>query len=155
MRTPGRRAKLPDPNVAVNLSKYVTELAERIEDPALLKAGAEAMAESMKRATARYLGSDLRMHNFRGDAPTFKTETKTGAATVEIGGGTYALADGGRRQAKRAYPRRGRALSTPWGPRASAKGSTWGGFHITERHAPEALDDGIRAIIFALDQAVG
>lgn len=149
----GRRAQ-PDLNVAVNLSKYVEELAERIEDPALLKAGAEAMAESMKHATARYLGSDLRMHNFRGDAPTFKTETKTGAATVEIGGGTYALADKGRRQAKRAYPRRGRALDTPWGPRASVKGSTWDGFNITERHAPEALDDGIRAIVFELDRLV-
>lgn len=139
--------------MAVNLSKYVEELAERIEDPALLKAGAEAMAESMKRATARYLGSDLRMHNFRGPAPTFKTENAKGEATLEIGGGTYALADGGRRQAKRAYAR-GRALSTPWGPRASVKGSTWGGFHITERHAPEALDDGIRAITFELDRLV-
>lgn len=140
--------------MAVNLTRYLKELEDQIEDPRLLKVAAEAMAESMRKATARYIGGDLRMSNFRGDAPTFKTETKTGAATVEIGGGTYALADTGRRQAKRAYPRRRRALSTPWGPRASVRGSTWGGFHITERHAPDALDDGIRAIVFELDRLV-
>lgn len=154
MEIAGPRASHPDHVVAVNLTKYLKELEERIEDPALLKAGAEAMAESMKKATARYIGADLRMSNFRGGPPTFKTENAKGQATLEIGGGTYALADTGRRQAKRAYARRGSALDTPWGPRASVRGSTWGGFHITERHAPEALDDGIRAIIYELDKAV-
>ena len=139
--------------MAVNLSKYVKELEQKIEDPKLLKAGAEAMAESMRKATARYIGGDLRMHNFRGGPPTFKTENAKGLATLEIGGGTYALADKGRRQAKRAFAR-GRALDTPWGPKASVKGSTWGGFNITERHSAEALDDGIRAIIFELDRLV-
>jgi hypothetical protein len=150
--------------VPVNLSRYVAELRKEIEDPALLQFGADAMAETMQRATARFIGGDLRMSNFPGAAPTFKTTTKGGAATLEIGGGTYALADRGRRQATpaRAGHRRGkargggrrRALRTPWGPRASVQGSTWSGFHITDRYADIALDDGKRAIIAALDKEI-
>ena len=136
----------------VDLSRYVKELGEVVKDRGVLEAAAEAMAEEMKTATARYIGGDLRMSNFRGAAVEFRTETRSGEVTVEIAGGTYGLADKGRRQARRAWARRGSALATPWGPRASVRGSTTTGFNITDKHSDDAFDAGIRAVVAELDR---
>lgn len=141
--------------MAVNLSRYVDELRADITDPALLKIGAEAMADEMRKSLALYIGGDLRMSRFPGAPPTFTTSSSKGEATLELGGGTYALADKGRRQAKRARARRGSALRTPWGPRRSVRGSRWPGFSVTERHAAGALEAGVDAITAAVSKAAG
>jgi hypothetical protein len=138
--------------VAVDLSHYVEDIARAVRDPRILRVAAEAMSGEMKRATARYIGADLKMSNFRGGPAEFITETKNGEATLIMRGGTYALADTGRRQKKRAFARRGSALNTPWGPKSSVAGSRWSGFGITENHGPDALDMGIRAVVAEVER---
>lgn len=137
--------------MAVDLTKYVKALEVLTKDPRILQVGATAMVDEMKRATARYIGSDLRLSGFRGAAVEFATENKAGQAVVQIKGGTYAIADSGRHSSGRIRSRRARALRTPWGPKSSVRGSTWAGFGITDKHVPDAYDAGAKAIIAELE----
>lgn len=139
----------------MDLVRTIELLGREVEGARPAIAAADAMHDAMLDATQRYLGPDLRMSGFKGGPVVFKVEAKAKRATVTLSGGTYALADKGRRHAKRklyAKPvrRKGQrrsALSTPRGYKRSAKGSTWRGFRITERHATDALDAGVVAAI--------
>lgn len=139
--------------MALNLTRRITLLEQEVKGTGPAKAAADAMHDAMLTSTQRYLGADLRMENFRGGPVEFKVEAKPEAATVTLSGGTYALADKGRRRGRKrlyAKPRRRRgqrraALDTPQGLRRYARGSRWQGFRITERHAPDALTEGVAA----------
>jgi hypothetical protein len=145
----------------VDLTRTIELLGQEVEGTRPAIAAADAMHDAMVDATQRYLGPGMHMSGFKGGPVVFKVEAKPKRATVTLSGGTYALADKGRRHAKRklwAKPRRrsGRraALDTPRGWRRSARGSTWRGFRITERHATEALDAGVVAAIAEIRQQV-
>jgi len=117
-----------------------------------MQAAGEAMRDAMREATARYIGADLRMSGFRGAAVDFDLDVSDTAATLTLSGGTYALADKGRRRASKRlyaqpYRKSGRraALATPRGYRRSARGSRTAGFNITDRHGQDSLDEGVEA----------
>ena len=145
----------------MDLVRTIELLGQEVEGTRPAIAAADAMHETMHDATARYLGPDLRMSGFQGGAVAFKVKAAPKRATLTLSGGTYALADKGRRRAKAklwAKPRRRRgrraALDTPRGWRRSARGSRWRGFRITERHAVDALDAGVVAAIDAIRRQV-
>lgn len=148
--------------MTLNLSRRITLLEQHIEGTGPSKAAADAMHDAMVTATQRYVGADMSMSGFKGGPATFKVEAKPERAVLTLSGGTYALADKGRRRARRrlyAKPRRRRgrrsALDTPRGWRRLARGSRWGGFHITERHAPDALDQGMAAALIEIRKQLG
>ena len=145
----------------MDLVRTIELLGHEVEGTRPAIAAADAMHEHMVTATERYLGAGMSMSGFKGGAVVFKVEAKPKRATVTLSGGTYALADKGRKRAPRklyAKPRRRRgrraALDTPQGLRRSARGSTWRGFRITERHATDALDAGVAAAIAEIQRAV-
>lgn len=116
-------------------------------------AAAKALAGVMREGTTRAIGADLRLSNFRGGPVEFREERAPGRAALTIGGGTYALADGGRRKARRVIrskrrKRRGQrapALLTPRGPRRSVRGSTSRPLNITDTYSPRAIDEAVEA----------
>jgi hypothetical protein len=118
-------------------------LTERVTSSATTTATAVAMADALTDIAAGYLGGDLTMSGV-GSA-VIDPATADGAAVVRTGG-VYGLADGGRRAVRRATAPRRSALATPWGPRASVAGSTWAGFHITDRARGDVLEAGRQAI---------
>jgi len=144
--------------VALNLTRRITLLEQEVVGTGPAKAAADAMHDAMLTSTQRYLGADMRMENFRGGPVEFKVEAKPEHAMVTLSGGTYALADKGRRRARKrlyAKPRKRRgqrraALDTPQGLRRYARGSKWEGFRITERHAPDALTEGMAAALVVI-----
>ena len=147
--------------MAVDLVRTIELLGHEVEGTRPAIAAADAMHEAMVTATERYLGPGMSMSGFKGGPVVFKVEAKPKRATVTLSGGTYALADKGRRKGKRklyAKPRRRRgrrsALDTPQGYRRSARGSVWRGFRITDRHAQDALDAGVVAAIAEIRQQV-
>ena len=104
------------------------------------------MTDVLRSGAARHLGGDLTMSGV-AVAVTIEPTSRSGEAAVAVGG-AYGLADGGRRRSPRRI--RGRpALRTPWGPRASVRGSTSPGFAITTSYADDAFAAGRVA---ALDQ---
>ena len=133
--------------MAGGLSARIELIGAAVANVAVATAAAEAMDSHMRKSTATYLGGDLRMRNFRGGPVVFTPTVSVGRAVLKLSGGTYALADKGRRNARRRiYPRRGRrALGTPYGARRWVRGSTTQGFHITQRHGPQALAAGVEA----------
>lgn len=146
----------------MDLVRTIELLGREVEGTRPAIAAADAMHETMVDATERYLGPGMRMSGFKGGPVVFKVVAKPKRATVTLSGGTYALADKGRRRAKAklwAKPRRRAgqrraALDTPRGYRRSARGSRWQGFRITDRHATDALDAGVVAAIEAIRQQV-
>jgi len=105
---------------------------------------AQAMADALLALAAGYLGGDATMSG-TGRAVTVEPSSADGSATIRAGG-AWGLADGGRRvvrPARRSGNRGG--LRTPWGPRASVKGSTSAGLGISDRSS-EVLDAGKQAI---------
>jgi hypothetical protein len=147
----------------VDLVRTIELLGREVEGTRPAVAAADAMHEAMVDATERYLGPGMRMSGFKGGPVVFKVVAKPKRATLTLSGGTYALADKGRRKRVRrklyAKPvrRRGQrraALDTPRGYKRSAKGSRWQGFRITERHADKALDAGVVAAIGAIKAQV-
>lgn len=141
--------------MAVHLARVVTELEAVLKSPRVLVAAADALEDTMRTVTARAIGGDLRLSGFRGAPVEFTASFTAGAGEVSLPlkGGTYALADAGRRRAKRRIrskrrKRRGRrapALRTPAGPRRSVRGSRWRGFRLTETGGPLALNRAVKA----------
>jgi hypothetical protein len=135
------------------IDKAVVDAERAVSSLQPLDAAAKAMTKVMREGTVRAIGADLRLSNFRGDPVEFKEQRGKGRATLTIGGGTYALADGGRKQAKRRIrskrrKRRGKrapALATPMGPRRSVSGSRSRGLRITDQYSPRALDEAVAA----------
>lgn len=138
--------KVPD------IGKYIDRIEDRIRSGRHIDAAADAMADALSKAAARYIGGDLRMSGVRGGGSARIEPGATSGLSISVrSGGVYGLADSGRRRAVAAEAAPGSALATPFGPRRRVKGSTWGGFHITERHAREAFAEGIGAYMDALD----
>ena len=134
--------------MSVNLTASLERLAQQLNSTALARTGADAGVEVMRQATAGYLGGKLSMSGLVGGEAEFDTSRTRPSHVSIIGvGGTFALADHGRQRRVEAHARRGSALNTPWGPRASAAGSTWAGFGITDRHGSEALQAAADAIV--------
>lgn len=120
-------------------------LTERATGAATMTIAAEAMGDALVAAAGRYLGGDATMSG-TGRTVTVETDGAAGTATVTPGG-AWGLADGGRRVVRPARrPRGKRGLATPWGPRASVKGSTWPGFGIGAAAQTEVADAGRQAI---------
>jgi hypothetical protein len=145
----------------VDLTRTIELLGKEVEGTRPAIAAADAMHDAMVTATERYLGAGMHMSGFKGGPVVFKVEAKPARATLTLSGGTYALADKGRKSGPRrlfAKPRKrkGRraALRTPRGYRRSARGSRWHGFNITDRHAQDALDAGVAAALVAIQRAV-
>jgi hypothetical protein len=117
-------------------------------------AAAKALEDTMREGTVHAIGADLRLSGFRGGPVVFRPERSAGHAAVTMSGGTYALADAGRQQARRRIlPKRRRlagtkrkpALGTPGGPRRSVRGSRWRGKRITDTYGPKALEAAVEA----------
>jgi hypothetical protein len=135
--------KVPD------IGKYIDRIEDKIRNGRQIDAAADAMADSLRQATGRYLGG-LSMSG-TGRAVSVEAGPSSGHSITVRSGGAYGLADSGRRRAVPAVAAPGRALQTPWGPRQRVRGSTWAGFNITERHAAEAFSAGIAAYMNELD----
>ena len=134
--------------MSIDLTAPLERLARQLAQVDLARAGADAGAEVMRQATASYLGGKLTMSGLGGGEAEFDTSNTRASHVSIVGvGGTFALADQGRQRSVEAHAGRGSALNTPWGPRASAKGSTWAGFGITDRHGGEALQAAAAAIV--------
>lgn len=133
-----------------DLTKPLEDLQRRLVSPVVTQQGAKAMADVMRKATASAIGPDLRLSHFRGGPVQIEAKGTIGVATTTISGAAYALADKGRRRARRRIYPRGHALATPFGPRASVKGSTARGHNITERASPQAYEAGKKAILDAV-----
>lgn len=142
----------------LRLAVVADDAVKAITSPKVQKAAADAMETAMTKGSLSLIGGgNLALSNWRGAPIVFDAAYTggTGLVTLPLAGGTYALADKGRRRArKRIRPkgrkRRGqrrRTLATPWGPRTQVRGSKWSGFHLTERLAPKALGDAAEAAI--------
>lgn len=107
------------------------------------------MAETLRNGASTSMGGDL---TFSGGAGTVTINglAERGRSVVTVGG-SYGLADKGRRRNVGTITARGRALRTPWDPRRSVRGSTWGGFGITATHGRRALSIGVDAVITEVD----
>jgi hypothetical protein len=105
------------------------------------------MAAVMTRGTAAHLGADLTMSHFRGGPVHIEPEGRPGFAVVVMSGAAWALADAGRHGGRIPRARKGSALNTPWGPRASVSPSSWPGFGISDQYADPAIRAGIDAIV--------
>jgi hypothetical protein len=138
--------------VSIDLTRYVDDAEQRINDTQVADAAATAMADTLTIATASYLGPGLTFSGGAGTA-TITPRSVQGRASVATGG-AYGLANHGRSAVVTAHAAAGSALVTPWGPRASVKGSTWGGFGITAAHSAEAFEAGTDAAVAALDWGV-
>jgi hypothetical protein len=142
------------------LTRHIDNVVANIRSKQPADAAAAAMASTMRTATIRYIGVDLKMSGFPGAPVTFPTKLTTAErAVLELGGSTYALANEGRKTVRpRIYAEpfvevgRRPALATPKGYRRSVKGSTWPGFRITERHGSEALAAGVKAAQQVIEQ---
>lgn len=135
-----------------SLAAHCRDLVDDLEDIDTRR-GAEAAVEVMKRATAAVIGGDLRMSGLKRGGPA-RIEVKSAArnhVTIEMSGASYTLADKGRRRRVEARARRGSALATPAGPRASARGSTTRGHNITDRAGSKALDKAADEIVRGLE----
>lgn len=127
------------------------EAEKAVTSPKVQEAAAKAMEKGMTVGTRVALHGGLNLSGFRGAPIAFEADYTggTGKVTLPLKGGTYALADKGRRRARRVIRPKGRkrkgqrrpTLATPWGPRVSVKGSTSPGFGLTDRLGPKALDD--------------
>jgi hypothetical protein len=125
--------------VALRFVVLAEEAAKAVTSPKVQEAVADALERAITFA-AGYTGG-------------------TGIVKLPLSGGTYALADLGRRKARKTLRSKGRKrkgkrrtpLMTPWGLRTSVKGSTWEGFHLTDRLSPKALDAAQEA---ALDEGL-
>lgn len=132
-----------------DLTRHIDRIEQQIRGGRQIDAAATAMADSLREATARYLGGGLSMSG--AGSASIDVGDRTSSRLSVRSGGVYGLADGGRRRAVAAEAEQGSALSTPWGPRQSVKGSTWAGFDITGRHGRDAIRAAIAAYIDNLE----
>jgi hypothetical protein len=135
-----------------SLARYALDLVEKLDDIDTRRA-ADAAVKVMHDATARVIGGDLRMSGLdHGGAARIESKRSgRNQVVVTMSGASYTLADKGRRRAVPARARRGSALATPFGPRASVRGSTSRGHDITDRYGPKALDKAADVIVDDLD----
>jgi len=131
--------------VAVDLTQYVERIEKRIESPAVTQAASEAMAEEVTTAVKVALGGDLAMSGMRGGRARIDPKVRPHQAVVSVSGAAFTLIDKGRRRAVRAKAAPRSGLATPWGPRASVKGSTTAGQHVLDRVASKAFSAGAEA----------
>jgi hypothetical protein len=141
------------------LEQFVDQALDDATSLRVADAAAKALEHVMRDGTAKAIGADLRLRNFRGGPVQFATSSSTGHAAVTIGGGTYALADGGRKRKRDVIrsTRRGKVrgrgpklsqrpkLAAPSGPRLRVRGSTAPGLNITDTYSPRAFDEAIEA----------
>jgi hypothetical protein len=144
----------------LRLVAVADEAVEAVTSPKVQQAAAEAMEKAMSEGTRTIIGGgDLRLSGWRGAPMSFDADYTAGSGVVRLPlkGGTYALADEGRKRARKKIRPKGRkrrgqrrpTLATPYGPRVSVKGSTWSGFHLTDRLAPKVLDEAEEAAVAA------
>lgn len=139
--------------MTVQLASVITDLEDALDSPRPAEAAAKALEDTMRTGTARMIGADMRLSGFKGGPVKLDGESKPGLAFLALAGATYALADGGRRRARRSITpkRKGRrrghpaALMTPAGPRYRVRGSTTRPMRITDTYAPKALEAGVEA----------
>lgn len=148
--------------MALRFVVLAEEAAKAVTSPKVQEAVADALERAMEEGSRTLIGGgDLALSNWRGAPITFAAGYTggTGIVKLPLSGGTYALADLGRRKARKTLRSKGRKrkgkrrtpLMTPWGLRTSVKGSTWEGFHLTDRLSPKALDAAQEA---ALDEGL-
>lgn len=139
--------------MAVQLASVITDITDAIDSPRPAAAAAKALEETMRAGVSSAIGG-MTMSGFKGAPVKLEGESKASLAWLPLSGGTYALADKGRQNARRRiYPkRRGRkgkghppALMTPAGPRRSVRGSRTRGKRITETYAPKAFEAAVDA----------
>jgi hypothetical protein len=133
------------------------DAVKAVKSPKVQGAAADAMEKTMTIGTRVKLHGGLNMSNWKGAPIAFDASYTggTGLVSLPLAGGTYALADLGRRRARKRIRPKGRkrrgqrrpTLSTPWGPRTQVKGSKWTGFHLTDQLAPKALGKAAEAAI--------
>jgi hypothetical protein len=150
------------------LEAFVKDAHAAASSVRVADAAARELEDVMRQGTVRAIGADLRLSNFRGGPVEFKPQRAPGRAALVLGGGTYALADAGRQQARRTIrsKRRGKVrggrspkrnhpatLLTPRGPRRSARGSRSAGLNITDTWSPKALEAAVKAaVLVVVDQ---
>ena len=135
--------------VAVDLSRFIKELAEKVESPATAQAAAEAMEREFTIVAKGAMGGDLKLSGLHAGPTVIKAESSGGEAELQIRNIT--LTDKGRRRATRAKAR-GRALATPFGPRASVAGSTTQGKDVLDRGSESTFAAGIKAAMSQLER---
>ena len=98
------------------------------------------------------MGGNLTLSGLRSGPSVIKADSSSGRAEVVLQNTT--LADKGRRRSTRAKAR-GRALATPFGPRASVAGSTTTGKQFIDRGSDDAFDAGIEAAMSVIGKGFG
>lgn len=127
------------------LEAKLEEIAERATSSSTTTAAAQAMADALESAISAKIGG-LTMSRFAGGPVRLEPSGAEGRAELGVSGATWTLADAGRRRVTGARARRGSGLRTPWGPRASVKGSTSAGFGIGASAGPDVMRAGVEAV---------
>jgi hypothetical protein len=121
------------------------------------RAGGAAGKKAALDEAGKALGGDRAMSGFRGGRVKLGAGYDVSGSLVELNlrpAGVWKLADAGRQKVKPVRPkRRGgkKAILTPWGPKASAKGSRSRGLNVirhtvaeAERKVPKAAFDALQ-----------
>lgn len=122
-----------------DLTGHLDRLVQRVEAQVFTHA-AEAMAEQLRQVAADAIGGDLTLSG-GGGTVIIDGEARHGQLVVTVGG-AYRLVNDGRRSVVPAVAAPGSALSTPWGPRRSVRGSRTAGKHVTENGASRVFRAG-------------
>lgn len=134
----------------VDLLAPLDKLTKRVESPTVTRAAATAMADTLQRATAQRIGSDLSLSRLPGSRARFTPSARTGVAEVTPTGAAWTIANRGRRTVHAATGTNGRPLRTPYGPRMSVRGSTSPGKNILGAARASVFDAGKDATIEAV-----
>jgi hypothetical protein len=95
-------------------------------------------------AAGKALGGDRAMSGFRGGRVKLGAGYETSGSIVELNlrpSGAWLLADKGRQRVKPIRPKKRsgkKAITTPWGPRASARGSKSRGLNVIDHTVTKA-----------------
>ncbi len=118
-------------NIGAQMQRKMTRAADEIQrarQTALSQAG--MAAKNIGLAEIRSDTGDGTLSGFkRGGKVGVRYDVQGDTVSVRMTGGAAAILERGRQKAKPIRPRKKRAILTPWGPRASATGSTTPGHH--------------------------
>jgi hypothetical protein len=120
-------------------------------------AGTAAKKAALDEA-GKAVGGDRAMSGFRGGRVKLGAGYDVSGSVVDLNlrpAGVWKLADQGRRTVKQVRPKKRsgkQALKTPWGPRASARGSKSRGLHVIDHTVARAGQTVPRAAFVALQR---
>lgn len=133
-----------------SLRKDLTALVDATAREKYSHAAGKAAKDAAGDVARRDLGGDMAMSGMRRKVKLSSGYDLTGTGlTLNLRpAGLWTLADRGRRRVKPVSPRKSgaQALNTPWGPRASVKGSTSRGLHTIDDAEKQVEQDAFKAV---------